>query len=42
MYETAFAVVAILCGSMELLIVARYEVRTSAISQRQAGYGTRI
>ena len=31
MYETAFAVVIILCGIMELLKTARYQLRTSAI-----------
>lgn len=38
-YATAVAVVAILCGILELL-VAIYEVRTSAPSRRQGGYGT--
>ena len=38
-YATAIAVEAILSGVLELL-VARCEVRTSAPSRRQSGYGT--
>ena len=42
MYETALAIVAILCGVMELLNVARYRIKTSVMSLRQSGQSTWI